>query len=123
MFPSHDRNAAGQLAGIATGNNYTPQGTGQTRQVTGILNAAEDKAGNAAAAVLMSDIRLKENIQKIGKSISGANLYSWDWTEKGKSIVGNQPSYGVIAQEQAKRDASSVVLGSDGYLRVDYTKV
>ena len=59
----------------------------------------------------------------IGKSISGANLYSWDWNEEGKSIAGDQPTYGVIAQEQAVRNPSSVIIGSDGYLRVDYAKV
>ena len=54
---------------------------------------------------------------------NGANWYTWDWNETGKAIAGNQPTQGVMAQELQEINADAVVTGSDGYLRVDYSKV
>ena len=134
-------NTAGQLAGIATGNNYTPQGTGQTTQVSGILGqsgsaglsgaiagaipggAGTAAQGAASLAALASDVRLKENIKRVGTTPSGHGWYNWDWNKKGRSIAKGQPSYGVLAQEVEQIDPSAVIIGDDGYLRVDYSKV
>ena len=60
-----------------------------------------------------SDIRLKEDIQLIGKSPSNINIYSFKY--KG------EPEYfeGVMAQEVPW--VSNV--GEDGFLRVDYSKI
>jgi len=62
---------------------------------------------------LTSDIRLKEDIQLIGKSPSDINIYSFKY--KG------EPDYyeGVMAQEVPW--VSTV--GEDGFLRVDYSKI
>lgn len=70
-----------------------------------------------------SDIRLKENIAHVGVLPNGANWYTWDWNETGKAIAGNQPTQGVMAQELREINADAVITGSDGYLRVDYSKV
>jgi hypothetical protein len=71
-----------------------------------------------------SDIRLKENIKKVDEGESGIGWYTWDWNEKAKEIgVDDQPTEGVIAQELIKIDPSAVVMGDDGYYRVDYSKV
>ena len=61
----------------------------------------------------MSDLRLKEDIQLIGKSPSDINIYSFKY--KG------EPEYyeGVMAQEVPW--VSTV--GEDGFLRVDYSKI
>ena len=71
----------------------------------------------------LSDVRLKENIKRVGTTPSGHNWYNWDWNEKGQSMAKGQPSYGVLAQEVAEIDPSAVIIGDDGYLRVDYSKV
>jgi len=62
---------------------------------------------------LTSDLRLKEDIQLIGKSPSSINIYSFKY--KG------EPDYyeGVMAQEVPW--VSTV--GEDGFLRVDYSKI
>ena len=62
---------------------------------------------------LTSDLRLKEDIQLIGKSPSNINIYSFKY--KG------EPDYyeGVMAQEVPW--VSTV--GEDGFLRVDYSKI
>jgi hypothetical protein len=134
-------NIANQLAGIAqgTGTAYNPAALGGLQQIEGILGQSGQRglsgaiagglgggggaAGGAQAAILSSDARLKENIQKIGTTPSGHNWYTWDWNEEGKAITNGQPSYGVIAQEVAQVDPSAVIVGDDGYLRVDYSKV
>ena len=116
---------AGQLAGIATGTGaaYDPSALGGTSQVKGILGSAGETAIGAAIAGLTSDVRLKENIKRVGTTPSGHGWYNWDWNEKGQSIAKDQPSYGVLAQEVAEIDPSAIIIGDDGYLRVDYSKV
>jgi len=71
-------------------------------------------------AISASDRRLKTNITRVGTTPGGNGLYSWDWTDEGRRVAGSQPAYGVIAQE-VNQDA--VVMGSDGWLRVDYARV
>jgi len=117
---------AGQLAGVATGTGtaYNPTGVGGTSQVTGIIPSMGEAVGaGIAAAGLASDVRLKENIKRVGTTPSGHGWYNWDWNKIGLSIVKDQPSYGVLAQEVSEKDPSAVIIGDDGYFRVDYSKV
>ena len=82
--------------------------------------------GNLVTSVLSSlgtsDVRLKENIEKTG-TVDGINLYTWDWNEEGQRIAGDQKTFGVLAQEIKEQRPSAVIQGSDGYLRVDYSKL
>ena len=79
--------------------------------------------GNILTTVLAaSDVRLKDNIEKVG-AVDGINLYIWDWTDEGKDIAGDQKTFGVLAQEVQQIRPSAVIEGSDGYLRVDYSKL
>lgn len=75
--------------------------------------------GGAAAA---SDIRLKENISKIGELDNGLNWYVWDWKEGTEHIVGDQPSEGVIAQEVMLL-LHDAVIEKDDFLFVDYARI
>tara|TARA_R110002167_G_scaffold85904_10_gene232782 strand:- start:4132 stop:4845 length:714 start_codon:yes stop_codon:yes gene_type:complete len=63
-----------------------------------------------------SDISLKENIELVGKSPSGVNVYTFDYKNKD---YGEGRYKGVMAQEVP--DASS--MHKDGYLQVDYNKL
>ena len=84
------------------------------------------EAGTQAAMMAMfgSDIRLKENIVKIGKYNSGLNMYTWDWNEEGKKVAHpDQPTVGVMAQEAMLVFPEAVIKGDDGYLRVDYGRI
>lgn len=68
-----------------------------------------------------SDIRLKTNIKHLGTE-NGHNVYSWDWNEDGKRIADpKQPTVGVMAQELQETHPHLVMLGPDGFLRVDYS--
>jgi hypothetical protein len=70
----------------------------------------------------LSDVRLKDNIQEVG-SYNGFNFYTWDWTEEGKRIAGNQIEFGVLAQEVLVTHPDAVVVGDDGYFRVNYAEI
>ena len=126
----------GQQAGLKTNlsqllANLASQSAGQSAGLPSIPGIQETKgqlanlgqaAGGIATAIAASDVRLKENIRSIGIA-NGVNLYSWDWNEKGREIAKDQPSIGVIAQEVAKTHPNAVIMGSDGYLRVNYSEI
>ena len=63
-----------------------------------------------------SDIRLKENIELIGKSNLGINIYEFDYIDKS---YGDGRYRGVMAQEVLWAS----IKDSDGYYMVDYSKV
>ena len=68
-----------------------------------------------------SDIRLKENIQKVGEE-NGVNIYTWDWNDKAREIgVDHQIRVGVIAQELG--DHPAVGTDNHGYLTVNYSSL
>jgi len=90
-----------------TGFTSTPvQSPSPFGQITGAL-------GTIGSIYAMSDIALKNNINYIGKSPSGINIYTF--TYKGDDKV----YQGVMAHEVPH--ASS--FNDDGYLMVDYSKV
>ena len=64
-----------------------------------------------------SDRRLKKNIKKIGKSPSGLNIYSFEYTNK---LFGKGTYQGVMSDEIPK---SSVKRADDGFDRVDYSTI
>ena len=74
-------------AGVAQAN-ATNQG------ISNILNTG----GSIAGMLGFSDQRLKENI-KFSHIGDGIRMYTWDWTEEAKELVGSQESRGPIAQE------------------------
>ena len=66
---------------------------------------------------MASDVRLKENITKVGNSPSGINIYEWNY-------IGNKQRYrGVMAQEILERHPEAVTLQPDGYMSVYYGKI
>ncbi len=81
--------------------------------------------GTIASAVgaAKSDIRLKENVMKVGDVQPGVGWYTWDWNDTAKAMGVDDPTEGVIAQELKEVDPSAVIMGEDGYYSVDYSKV
>lgn len=72
---------------------------------------------------IVSDVRLKENITKVGSLDSGINLYTWNWNEEGKRLAGDTPTVGVLAQEVQQVMPEAVTRGDHGYLTVNYSKL
>ena len=88
----------------------------------GYLQAvADDFSGGSNTApsgqqygAMSSDIRLKENIVKVGVSDDGWNIYQWNF-------IGESDRYeGVIAQEIAKIMPEAVTTMENGFLGVHY---
>ena len=65
-----------------------------------------------------SDIRLKENIVKVGNSPSGINIYEWNY----KSAP-NSRYRGVMAHEILEEHPEAVAIEPDGYMSVFYGKI
>ena len=70
-------------------------------------------ASGIGAYAALSDMRLKEDIELVGKSPSNVNIYSFKY--KGK----DGKYEGVMAQEVPWAS----IVGDDGYLMVDYSKL
>ena len=64
-----------------------------------------------------SDFRLKRDIAMVGQLENGLGLYRYHY------IWSDQVYVGVMAQEVAQVDPDAVVLGDDGYLRVNYARL
>ena len=64
-----------------------------------------------------SDVRIKDNIQKIGKSIDGYNIYKFRYNNSTQEYIG------VMAQEvQRKKPEAVAKLNDDTYV-VDYSQI
>lgn len=70
-----------------------------------------------SAAIMYSDERLKENVEKVGQTPGGSNLYSYNYKGDGKAQIG------VLAQELRKKQPDAVMKTPSGFLAVDYSKV
>jgi hypothetical protein len=109
----------GQRAGLAS--LYSGMFSGAGGLLSGIGAGASDVISELIKRY--SDVFLKTNIEPVGKLPNGINLYTWDWTEKGKELAGDTPTYGVLAQEVQQIIPEAVTRGEHGYLTVDYSKL
>ena len=115
-------NLFGGLAGLGSSTQMQQTSSGFGSQgFGGGPSTASQIAGLIGAAAGFSDKRLKTKIKLVGRLANGIKLYKWEWTEKGKELVGNQVEFGVIAQDVEKIMPEAVMRGSDGYLRVNYS--
>ena len=116
-----EQNQINQVIGALAGapiRSYGEERTGYTSQVVGAPSPFGQIMGAAGAIGALppgtfSDIALKDNINLIGKSPSGINIYTF--TYKGDDKV----YQGVMAHEVPHASSFS----NDGYLMVDYSKV
>jgi len=84
-------------------------------QLTG--PAGNPKSNPPPVKAPSSDIRLKEDITHIGVSESGLNIYTFRYI--GDSIL----YQGVMAQELLVSNPEAVLIGDNGYYRVDYSLI
>jgi opacity protein-like surface antigen len=116
-----------QVATIGISWLFTPSGNGPHGAWEGqyIGGQAGGVWGNptnatyaaAAPLIVFSDVRLKRDITPLGRLDDGLELYSYRYLWSDTVYVG------VMAQEVAATMPSAVVMGDDGYLRVDYGKL
>jgi hypothetical protein len=79
----------------------------------------------APAAIVASDVRLKENIKLEGVLPSGLNIYSYEYKDefKDKSTAGHGRFIGVMAQEAEQLIPEAVSFDKDGFRQVDYSLI
>ena len=80
---------------------------------TGALSGNTTTSNTTGGGGFFSDERLKENIEQVGKTNDGQNIYRYNYRGDPRSQIG------LIAQEVA-RDHPEAVGRKDGYLTVDY---
>lgn len=72
-----------------------------------------------AGIMAASDIRMKENIEKVG-NLNGLNVYEFDYKPEFKDEAGYGRFIGVMAQEVETVRPDAVVTRADGYKMVNY---
>ena len=109
----------GTIAGLGGQTSGTSSSPGSS-MFSSLLGAG---AGASQIYSNFSDKRLKKNIKFIGME-GGHKVYTWDWTNKGKELAGDQPGRGVLAQEVIKTHPEAVSTDPvSGFLIVDYSKL
>lgn len=86
----------------------------QQAQSQALMGGLLGLGGNIAMA--LSDRRLKEDVDKIGETDDGQNIYSYRFKGSPKTEIG------LMAQEVRKRKPGAVRKGPGGFLMVDYEK-
>ena len=107
----------GGLAGMVGGGGFQAGASG----AAGLGNSPVGQAYTNTSNFQLpgggfSDITLKENIELVGKSNSGINIYHFDYKDKS---YGEGRYKGVMAQEVPNASFKN----KDGYLWVDYNKI
>jgi len=77
----------------------------------------------SAAITKYSDIRIKQDITKIGQLGNGLLLYSFQYKPEFRGEAGHGFQIGVMAHDVEKVIPDAVLIGSNGYKMVDYGKV
>jgi hypothetical protein len=125
-------NAGSQASGVAqsAGNNfqqglagagstYGSMASTQASVYNNSVNAQGEMFGSlvGAGVGLASDMRLKENVEEVGKdAYTGLNLYHFSYISDPDSTLYE----GVMAQEVLNFMPEAVVLDEEGYYAVDY---
>jgi len=107
----------GNMAGAVIGAGGFGGGGGNQAAGSGAGSQFSSMSGSAGTGGtgFNSDRRLKNNIEKIGKSSNGLNIYSFEYIDKS---YGEGTYQGVMSDEIPK---DAVIKGADGFDRVDYS--
>jgi len=75
--------------------------------------------GTAGGQLAGSDKNLKENIELVGNT-DGLDIYEFDYKDK---KFGTDRYRGVMAQDVLSHTPTAVIIGEDGFFRVDYSQL
>jgi hypothetical protein len=107
---------AGYPGGESSGTAYGMVQQPSRDTFSSIFGNAMSGLGAVLPLFGASDVRLKENIQPVGETYDGQNLYLYNY--RGDSA----PQIGLMAQEVEETNPDAVVMHPEGYLMVDYGK-
>ncbi len=103
--PGTGSGALGPAGGQSSGGNYS----GGSSSSSGNTSSTSSDMGNLG----FSDIRLKENVELIGKSPSNINIYKFNYKDSTTTYQGSM----------AHEVPGASVKHSSGYLMVDYNQI
>lgn len=109
--PTYSQQAP-NIAGLIS-NDYANQLSAYNQQQSGLANGLFSLG---AAAIGLSDRRLKTNIRRVGKLANGLAVYLFRY------LGGDTIQIGVMAQDVAALRPEAVFLHPGGFLAVDYSK-
>lgn len=118
----------GGLGGTSTGFSQGTQQTsggglgsilgGSMAGLGGLGNLLKGIGSMGGFAAMFSDERLKENIERVGSTDDGQNIYAYNY----KSDPLKRRTLGLMAQEVAEKRPEAVGVHPSGFLMVDYGK-
>jgi hypothetical protein len=94
-------------------SNYNAEQARNANLTSGLMNLG-------GAAILASDIRLKENIVEVGVSKIGLPVYIYEYKPEWKNEAGHGKFMGYMAHEVEKFMPEAVITRPDGYKMVNY---
>lgn len=124
-----DESLANRLKALGITSNVAQAGQGWAGGPTSTTTSESTTKTPSIASVVgsimgaFSDIRMKENIELVGKTAGGINVYDFDYKPEFKGIAGHGRYRGVMADEVEKIIPEAVLVASNGYKMVDYSKV
>mgnify|MGYP005987692425 FL=1 len=80
-------------------------------------------ASGVGSIMAFSDVRLKKDIQYLGKHEKGFGVYKWNWNDDAKAMGIDDRTVGVLAQELIEYMPEAVSVHPKGYLQVNYNLV
>lgn len=110
------------LMGAANQNYQTQIDAYNAKQAgnSGMFGSLLNLAGNLGSSYISkSDERLKEDIEAVGELPQGVGVYEYSF----KGDPSRTRHTGVMAQELERVQPDAVLMGQDGYRRVNYSKV
>ncbi len=119
------------LAGLGSNSNTIAQqmgniGATQAAGITAGANAQQQATGTGINTILgglglfMSDVRLKDNIEKVGNK-NGVNIYRWVWNKAAEKFNLSGDGFGPLAQELELKYPDMIV-DNGGYKGVNAAK-
>ena len=125
--PLYTNQTANAIGGAMLGNSLlSSSGSGIGNSVNNYLTRQSNQADPSFVGPIydsFSDIRMKENISKVGVLPSGLNIYKFEYKPEFKDIAGHGEFIGVMAQEAEKVIPESVVTKKNGFKAVKYNLI
>ena len=125
--PQQATTSGADLLGATTAAGNYNLGTYNAQQAaqSGLNSGLMGLGGTLGAAALMapaSDIRMKENIEQVGKLANGLNVYTYEYKPEFRDdpFAGHGKHIGVMAQEVEEIMPEAVITRPDGYKMVNY---
>lgn len=119
---SNTLNALKTISGVA-GIGGTFDGGSSSKSGTETYRPSTASTLGGIAKSFFSDPRMKENVQYVGKSVGGHNIYDYEYKPEFKDIAGHGKFRGVMADEVEAVIPQAISVAANGYKMVDYSMV